>query len=252
MREQRRGVRTRCSGWRSSVAAVLAGIVLGGCGGGGGVGARPPVTAPEGAINDRLDYQRARYNRVYGEPEPRVYNPRPSAFLVECLGVLKNEGGRGRAPVAIDIGAGQGRNAIAMAEAGYDVTAIVISAVGLARLRAEAERRGVRVHTLEADVFAVRFEPGASDLVAAVYFDMSEPLIARIQEAVRPGGAVLIEAQAGAAEPEGVPLPRRFEGWEIVRYEKMEDAPDWFWRGRPERIAIVRFLARKPAGLSES
>jgi SAM-dependent methyltransferase len=204
------------------------------------------VSEPAAPISDRLEYQRGRYNRVYGGERPRVYNPAPSEFLLESLRALRKDGGRGPAPVAIDMGAGQGRNSIAMAAAGYDVTAIDISGVGLAHLRAEAEQRGLPIHTLEADVFSVRFEPGGSDLVIAVYFAVSDALAARMRDATGPGGAVLIEAQGDAAEPDGLPLPRRFEGWDILRYEKADDFPDWFWRGPPERTAIVRFLARKP------
>lgn len=66
--------------------------------------------------------------------------PHPSALLAERLDELPRGRARGR---ALDIACGAGRNALAMAAAGYQVDAVDISAVGLARGRDAALARNL-------------------------------------------------------------------------------------------------------------
>ena len=71
---------------------------------------------------------------------------------------------------ALDVGAGEGGDAIWLAEQGWCVTASDISQRALDRLRAEAERRDLSVGCQRADANALdAFEPGAFDLVSAQY-----------------------------------------------------------------------------------
>lgn len=56
------------------------------------------------------------------------------------------------------IGEGEGRNALFLALAGYDVTAVDISEVGLKKTRKRAEEKNVTIHTIHADL--TRYELG--------------------------------------------------------------------------------------------
>ena len=67
-----------------------------------------------------------------------IWTAEPNRFVVAELTGLPP----GR---ALDLGAGEGRNAIWLAEQGWDVTAVDFSAVGLDKGRAVAARRGVRI-----------------------------------------------------------------------------------------------------------
>jgi SAM-dependent methyltransferase len=69
----------------------------------------------------------------------------PTALLSRYLGQLH----RG---AALDVASGAGRNALALAEAGFSVDAIDVSTVGLDRLRADAQARGLDVNALEGDL----------------------------------------------------------------------------------------------------
>ena len=69
----------------------------------------------------------------------------PTALLAEWLPHLK----RGR---ALDVACGAGRNALFLAECGYDVTALDISRVALDRGRRAAAERGLTVDWLCADL----------------------------------------------------------------------------------------------------
>lgn len=74
---------------------------------------------------------------------------------------------RGR---ALDLGAGDGRNALFLAESGYDVTAVDLSQVGLDKLHTSAEKRGLanRIHTVCTDVRDYVPPTDSFDLVLAV------------------------------------------------------------------------------------
>ena len=62
--------------------------------------------------SQRLEIER--WNKILTADKPR-FNTKPNAFLVEMV--------RGRQPgKALDVGMGQGRNAIWLAQAGWDVT----------------------------------------------------------------------------------------------------------------------------------
>ncbi|MBP9051936.1 MAG: class I SAM-dependent methyltransferase, partial [Ilumatobacteraceae bacterium] len=68
---------------------------------------------------------------------PAIWSGNPNPHLVADAGDLTP----GR---ALDIGAGEGADAIWLAQRGWTVTAVDISGVALQRARAEAERHGPR------------------------------------------------------------------------------------------------------------
>ena len=97
---------------------------------------------------------------------------------------------------ALDLATGDGRNALALALAGWQVTAVDFSAVGLERARAAAERKGVRIDWLQADLLQWRAAPRSFDLVLLVYLHLPpgerRPVYAMAAEAVAPGGTLLV------------------------------------------------------------
>lgn len=98
---------------------------------------------------------------------------------------------------AVDLAAGECRNAVWLAEQGWDVDAIDFSAVGLEKGVRLAEHRGVAaaVHPVVADL-ADWSAPGAYDLVLVAYLHLPEPLRTRVfaaaAAAVAPGGTLLV------------------------------------------------------------
>ena len=68
---------------------------------------------------------------------------------------------------ALDLGAGAGRDTLALAEAGYDVVAIDLSSRGLERVRQRAEQTNVsqRVTTIVSDVREFQIEPEQFDVI---------------------------------------------------------------------------------------
>jgi SAM-dependent methyltransferase len=101
---------------------------------------------------------------------------------------------------ALDIGAGEGADAIWLAERGWDVTAVDIASLPLERGRAEAERRGrgiaERITWVVADVTDRLPEPAGYDLVTLqfVHLTPAERAVAfpACAAAVAPGGTLLV------------------------------------------------------------
>lgn len=98
---------------------------------------------------------------------------------------------------ALDVGAGEGGDAIWLAEHGWQVTANDISARALQRVADEASRRDLQVECLHADANALApFPHSAFDLVSAQYASIPRTPDGRgvhnLLDAVAPGGTLLV------------------------------------------------------------
>ncbi|MEX2621816.1 MAG: class I SAM-dependent methyltransferase [Egibacteraceae bacterium] len=96
---------------------------------------------------------------------------------------------------ALDVAAGEGRNAVWLAERGWTVTAVDFSPVALDKGRALARARGVEVHWLVEDVTVWQPAPAAFDAVVVAYLHLPATPLARAMRAaagaVAPGGLLV-------------------------------------------------------------
>lgn len=99
---------------------------------------------------------------------------------------------------AIDLAAGEGRNAIWLAELGWNVTAVDFSEVAIDKTRRLAERRDVSVDARVDDLATFVPSPGEFDLVLVAYLQLVDaeltPILERAAAAVAPGGTFLLVA----------------------------------------------------------
>ena len=90
---------------------------------------------------------------------------------------------------AIDLGCGEGRNAIWLAMLGWSVTGVDMSAVGIDRGRAMAESNDVSVEWIVADLESRDLGTGVWDLIALVYVHWATekrvPFMQRVIDAPR-------------------------------------------------------------------
>ena len=100
---------------------------------------------------------------------------------------------------ALDAGSGEGGSAVWLAERGWQVTAVDVSATALRRGREYAVRRAVgvatRIEWIEADLTAWDPVPRRFDLVTALYVHppaSPKHLYQRLAAAVAPAGTLLI------------------------------------------------------------
>jgi SAM-dependent methyltransferase len=129
------------------------------------------------------------WDEAYASAE-LVWAAEANRFVVEELAGLA----AGR---ALDLGTGEGRNAIWLAERGWQVTAVDFSAVGLAKAAELAARRGVTsVRWVEADLREYQPGPAAYDLVLLAYVhlppDEFAALLPMAASALAPGGTLLV------------------------------------------------------------
>src|SRR6185295_18955992 len=71
---------------------------------------------------------------------------KPSAEIVELADTLP------RGAAVLDLGCGEGRNALFLAERGFDVTAVDLSEHGITKVRTIAERGGFTIRAQVADM----------------------------------------------------------------------------------------------------
>lgn len=192
------------------------------------------------------------WNRRY-EAADRLWTPEPNAVLVDFAAGL--EPGR-----ALDLGAGEGRNAVWLAKRGWRVTALDISDVGLARAARRAEEEDVAIECVVADWREHPLAPSSFDLVVISYMhprpDERPSMYDRAADALAPGGHLFVvgvgavdHGRRGPPDAERLLTPERLrerlaEQLEVLRcdsvsYERERD-------GERMRVTDVVGIARRP------
>ena len=190
------------------------------------------------------------------ETSELVWTADPNRFLVaELEGVPPGR--------ALDLGAGEGRNAVWLAQQGWTVTAMDFSDVGLDKARTLAASAGVELDTVCTDATDLD-EPSAFDLVAVMYLHLPSErrrvAHRRAAAAVAPGAILLVvghdttnpSAGYGGPQdervlfgPEDVVADLAASGLEIERAERVARVVATSDGERTAIDAIVR--ARRPA-----
>lgn len=131
---------------------------------------------------------------LYGE-RPQVWSGKVNAALEQRAADLPS----GR---ALDLGCGEGADALWLSERGWAVTAVDISATALGRAQAEADRRALVVTWRQQDL-AEALPSGPYDLVSAQFLHSPVTLaradvLRRAAAEVAPGGSLLVVGHAAA------------------------------------------------------
>jgi SAM-dependent methyltransferase len=184
-----------------------------------------------------------RWNRILTSPTP-TFSTRPNAFLVEMTKHITP----GK---ALDVGMGQGRNAIYLAQQGWEVTGFDPADRAVAAAQDQARRLGVQLTTLVLRDDQFEFGTEQWDLIVLSYVGVRR-VASRVHEALRPGGLVVVEgfhrdATKTASIGGGVvfdtnELLRLFDRLRIVRYEDTEGVGDFGL----QTTRLVRLCAQKP------
>jgi SAM-dependent methyltransferase len=192
------------------------------------------------------------WNEVFTKRQGREFPY--NKFLAEMI--------KGRKPgKALDIGMGEGRNALFLAAQGWEVTGFDISDVGVKLAREEARKRGLKLEALVEDVDRFDYGKQRWDLVVGMYM---HGLITRnankIIDALKPGGIIVIEGfhrdinqetlTGGSLGYQTNELLKAFDRLHVLYYEDTIAAADW-GRGQP-KSPIVRFLARRDQAAGDS
>lgn len=176
------------------------------------------------------------YDGIY--KEGRDFTPEPNRLLVEAVERLA-------AGDALDVGMGQGRNGLFLAQRGWRVTGFDPSAEGLRQAHENAATAGVQITTFQSGAEYFDYGRERWDLIAIIY-PIEKFSVFRVRDALKPGGIVVIEAP----HVETAPYPHHyasnelleiFEGFRILKYEDTLAIADWGLR----ETRLVRLVAQK-------
>lgn len=196
-----------------------------------------PFTGAQAIDPDDRDF----WNGKFSAPEAK-FNHQPSGLLVEAV--------RDRKPgAALDLGMGEGRNAIYLAQQGWQVTGVDLSDVAVAQAREHAAKLGVKINTVIDGLDHYDFGETQWDLIVLFYMhvwytDARPRSSQRIRAALKPGGLLAIEGFAGTETYQFHPneLLRDFADLTILRYEDVHSEADW---APGKRSHIIRLVAEK-------
>jgi len=95
-----------------------------------------------------MDYFRTQYEKCYDSDE-YYWGLEPASFLNELIEVTKKNPSE---LTVLDIGCGEGKDAVYMAQRGCKVTAFDVTESGIRKAKLLADNRGVEINAYEADI----------------------------------------------------------------------------------------------------
>jgi 2-polyprenyl-3-methyl-5-hydroxy-6-metoxy-1,4-benzoquinol methylase len=179
-----------------------------------------------------MESDEERWNRRYAE-QGLTMGSLPAPFLAENLPLILSliPGRR-----ALDMACGEGRNSIFLARHGFRVTALDISRVGLAKGREWAEREGVTIDWVQADLASCQLG-GPYDLILNINY-LQRELFGAAVAALVPGGIMLVETILGVAGAPGPTNPLHLlERGELEQFFPLEKG-DILYCGEFPRAAV--------------
>lgn len=123
-----------------------------------------------------------------------VYGEAPNDFIASMAARFPKSG------TALDLGAGEGRNALFLASRGLDTLAVDQSEVGMSKAQRLAKERGLALRTQAADLADFDLPSASFDIITSAFVHLPTPLRARVHSRVaewlKPGGLYIMEAYA--------------------------------------------------------
>ena len=139
------------------------------------------------------------WEQSYADPSTRTFGG-PSAEVIDVAARMPRDA------TVLDIGCGEGRNALFLAKRGFDVTAVDMSGSAIRKLRALAKNEGIDIRTEVADMctypldsmFDLIMSHGCLHLVERAQW---QDLVARFKSHTAPGGVNIVVVFTDALPP---------------------------------------------------
>lgn len=148
----------------------------------------PDPFPPANATSDQLaEFERNRWNHYLLDATWRStrFNVAPNTLLMETAQ-------RYPASTALDVNMGEGRNALYLAQQGWQVTGVDIADQALAFAQQRAQELGVQLTTIGQNTDAFDWGVSQWDLIVLCYADEGMH-VAKVQQALKPGGLLVFE-----------------------------------------------------------
>jgi len=126
------------------------------------------------------------------------YSTKDFAYGTEPNDFLKSSVQKLRPGKILCLAEGEGRNAVFLAQLGFEVTAVDSSGVGLDKAAGLAADHGVHLHTIVADLETFIIQPDGWDGIVSIFCHLPPELRKKVHKQVvgglRRGGVLLLEA----------------------------------------------------------
>lgn len=184
-----------------------------------------PASRFEHLTGAKLSSDKSAWDAKFNRPT-YIFGKRPADFLSQNYHYLPFEG------TVLDMGMGEGRNAVFLAQKGFKVTGVDISSVAIKKAHLLAKEYGVKIKTIAASMKDYSIAPSTFDAIICFYY-VDRDLIEKIKTWLRPGGILIYEAftlrqrihPAQRHDPEDYFLKDQellsaFKGMRILKYEE--------------------------------
>ncbi|TCM95875.1 tellurite methyltransferase [Paenibacillus sp. BK033] len=161
----------------------------------------------------------------------------------------------------LDIGCGEGRDAVFFARNGYEVTGIDVSDAGIEKTKRLAERAGVQVNAVKADILDFRLDTPydiiySSGVLHYIKPEFRQEIFANYKQFTNPGGIhvlnVFVHKPFIAPPPEKEPHAYKWHSGELLSHyrdwlitDSAEIVFDCSSSGIPHQHAMSTVMARK-------
>ncbi len=155
-----------------------------------------------------------------------IFGKTPAQFLAENYQYIPFEAS------VLDLGMGEGRNAVFLAQKGYKVTGVDISSVAVKKAYLLAQEFGVKIKGVVASLDDYKFPPQSYDAIICFYY-VDRSLIEKMKTWLKPGGIIIYESfttrersksKPSTLEDSGYLKEREllslFPGMRILKYEE--------------------------------
>jgi 2-polyprenyl-3-methyl-5-hydroxy-6-metoxy-1,4-benzoquinol methylase len=133
------------------------------------------------SVDNKSNWDRFYKRRSY------VYGRSPSPFLAKNYHFIPF------GAKVLDIGMGEGQNAVFLAQKGYQVTGIDISTVAIRKAQYLAKEYGVRIKTITGSVEKYRFKKHSFDAILIFHY-VDKAIVDLARRWLKPGGVLIMEA----------------------------------------------------------
>lgn len=169
---------------------------------------------------------KTQWDQRYSRPT-FIFGKSPAQFLAENYQYIPYEG------TVLDMGMGEGRNAVFLAQKGYKVTGVDLSSVAVKKSYLLAQEFGVKIKGVVASLKDYKISPGSYDAIICFYW-VDRAMVEKIKTWLKPKGILIYEAftvrerdrdPAKRNEPlehflREQELIRLFPGMRVLKYEE--------------------------------
>ncbi len=194
------------------------------------------------------------WDQRYGENE-YIYGTEPNDFLVKAATHIPADGS------VFTLAEGEGRNAVYLAEQGFDVSSIDFAAEGKVKAEKLAAERGVTIKYQVGDIAELKPASHKWDAIVAIFAHVPPParsaMFKYIHENLKVGGYLILEGYTpdqvgrGTGGPPNAELmfsksmlEQEFGGFDVIQSEeKLRDVQEGAYHNGEG--AVVQFIAVK-------